>query len=298
MSPTQPNANVIVKRLRWVMLGVMFFSVINTLAGQPSNFWLQPEHAIRFDGHSIYSTTNPQFEFLLGHGWEPYVLACALYLSATFFFVSILPNRVALISTFSVIFGHYYGGANWLVVRWRLGMAGAIMYALVLAVCVTMVAVPEPERARTTLKGLRRLAVAALLLDFACTLIGQPHSYWHYPISAHEANALSRMFLVHGWYAYALYDGVYCLLIWWMASALPLTAALISMFAFLLGGFAGVSNWLFYEWRMGIEAPVMLGILVSAGIVMLAFPESVDRTAEITGEKISFQSKAPADQEQ
>jgi hypothetical protein len=50
------------------MLGVMLFSVINTLIGQPKSFWYAPESAIRGDGLSIHNSTNPTFEFFLGHG--------------------------------------------------------------------------------------------------------------------------------------------------------------------------------------------------------------------------------------
>jgi len=42
---------------------------------QPAGFWHNPEHATRFDGLSIYDDTNSKFEFFLGHGWAPYVMA-------------------------------------------------------------------------------------------------------------------------------------------------------------------------------------------------------------------------------
>lgn len=253
------------------MLGVMLFSFANTLAGQPPVFWRSPEHAIRFDGLSIYNQTNTKFEFFLGHGWWPYILTSAVYFTAAFLLVSVLPKRSALTLTFSFIFGHFYAGANWLAVRWHLGMQGEIMYAFVLAIMTTLMAFAVPERATFALKRLRWVAVAALLIDFACTLIGQPHSYWHHPETVLEANALSRMFLLHGWFAYVMYDAAYCLFILWLASALPRTTAFICMFAFVFGGFSGASNWFFYEWRMGIEAPLILALLFSIAVVMCTF---------------------------
>jgi len=48
----------IVKRLRWVMMAVMLFSLFNTLSGQPQSFWHHPETAIRGDGLSIHNETN------------------------------------------------------------------------------------------------------------------------------------------------------------------------------------------------------------------------------------------------
>jgi hypothetical protein len=269
--------DVIVKRLRWLMLGVMLFSMIVTLAGQPPEFWSHPESAIRFDGLSIYDHTNHKFEFFLGHGWEAYVLACAVYFAAVFVLVSVLPKRPALIAIFSFIFAHFYGGSNWLAVRWHTGVLGPNLYLFVPAVLVPLAAFPVAENARLAVKRLPWVAVAALLLDFTCTLIGQPHSYWQHPETVHEANALSRLFLLHGWFSFSLYDLAYCFVILWLASTLPRTAGLICTFAFIFGGYAGAANWFFYEWRMGIEAPILLGIALSVMIVLVAFP--TDRRA-------------------
>ena len=271
---TQFTDDLIVKRLRWVMLGVMLFSMIATLSGQPQDFWTHPESAVRFDGLSIYDKTNHKFEFFLGHSCEAYVFACFVYFAATFVLVSVLPKKSALIAIFSFIFAHFYGGSNWLAVRWHYGVRGPSVYQFVLAIFVTLAAFPGPEKARFALKRLPWVAVGALLLDFTNTLIGQPHSYWQHPGAVHEANALSRMFLLHGWFAFFLYAVVYCCVILWLASVLPVTAALICVFAFIFGGYGGATNWFFYEWRMGMEAPVLLGVALSVAVVLLAFPET------------------------
>lgn len=47
---------------------------------------------------------------------------------------------------------------------------------------------------------------------------------------------------------------------------------MICMFAFLFGGFGGASNWFFYEWRMGMEAPLILALLFSIAVMMCTFP--------------------------
>jgi hypothetical protein len=91
----------IAKRLRWVMLGVMLFSMTATLSGQSQEFWTHPDRAIRFDGLSIYNATNHKFEFFLSYGWEAYVFACFAYFAVAFVFVSVLPRRPALIAVFS-----------------------------------------------------------------------------------------------------------------------------------------------------------------------------------------------------
>jgi hypothetical protein len=271
--------------LRWVMLSSMLFSMLLTLAGQPQAFWSQPECAIRFDGLSIYNQTNHKFEFFLGHGWAPYIAACLVYFAAAFVLVSLMPKRPALIAIFSFIFGHFYGGANWLAVHWHSGVQGEVVYGLILAAMSTLALIPAHKHG-FMLKRLSWIAAGALLVDFGNTLVGQPHSYWQNPAMAHEANALSRYFLMHGWWAFCIYDIAYCCVILLLASVLPRTGALISTFAFLLGGYAGASNWFFYEWRMGMETPVIYGIVLSAVLVWMAFPP-IPETNQVKREPIA-----------
>jgi len=270
----QITADPIVRRLRWVMLGVMLFSMIATVSGQSQEFWTHPERAVRFDGLSIHDKTNPKFEFFIGRGWEAYLLTCLTYFGATFALVSVLPQRPALIGTLSLIFSHLYAGSNWLAVRWQYGVKGPMVYSFAVAIFVTLAAFPDPKRKGSALRRIQWVAVGSLLLDFASTLIGQPHSYWLHPETVHEANALSRMFLLHGWFAIVIYDMAYCGVILWLARVLPPAAALICMFAFIFGGYGGTTNWFFYEWRMGIQAPIVLGIVLSTVIVLLAFAGS------------------------
>ena len=253
------------------MIGTMLFSAVNTLAGQPQSFWQHPETAIRGDGLSIYNSTNHTFDFFLAHGWLAYATACLIYMAAAFLLVSILPRMVALVAIFSFIFGHYYGGSNWLAVRWHYGTGGPAMYGIALAAILTLTAFPARETAIRAVKRLRWVMAGATLLDFINTLIGQPGSYWLHPETVHEANAASRFFLAHGWTAFAAYDLFYIGGLVLLASILPTTIALICIFAFTLGAFAGGSNWFFYEWRLGMQAPVIYGVVLSGVIVMLAF---------------------------
>jgi hypothetical protein len=199
----------IVKRLRWVMLGTMLFSAVNTLAGQPQSFWRHPETAIRGDGLSIYNPTNHTFDFFLGHGWLAYAVTCLIYFAAAFVLVSILPRMAALVAIFSFIFGHYYGGSNWLAARWHTGVQGPMIYNAVLGATIALTAFPAPGTAVRAVKRLRWVMMGATLLDFINTLIGQPGSYWLHPETVHEANAASRFFLAHGWTAFAAYDLFY-----------------------------------------------------------------------------------------
>lgn len=272
MSVFKRPDNAIVRRLRWIMLGVMLVSMIATLTGQPAGFWHNPERATRFDGLSIYDHTNRKFEFFLGHGWAPYVTACTVYFVSAFAIVSLVPPRLAQIAIFAFIFGHFYGGSNWFAVRWQMGVRGPMVYAWTLAALLSLTILPVLKNAEFTAKRLRWIATGALLLDFMNTLIGQPHTYWRNPATVHEGNALSRFFLLHGWVAFALYDVAYCVCILLLPVLLPRAAAMICMFALLLGGYGGACNWFFYEWRMGIVVPILYGFLLAALIVVITFP--------------------------
>ena len=261
----------IVKRLRWVMIGAMLFSAINTLWGQPESFWHHPETAMRGDGLSIHDQTNHTFEFFLGHGWLAYLAACLVYFSAAFLLVSLLPRMAALTATFSFILGHCFGASNWLAVRWHFGVEGPTVYGVVLGAIIAVWAFPTPGTADPVVKRLRLVMLGAMVLDFAMTLLGQPGSFWQHPETMRESNQLVRLFLGQGWTGYFLFDLVDISGAFLLVSILPRTFALICFFAFTLGGFIGASNWFFYTWRMGMEAPVIYGVVLSAVIVWLAF---------------------------
>ena len=261
----------IVKRLRWVMIAVMLFSIFNTLCGQPQSFWQHPETAMRGDGLSIHHKTNHTFEFFLSHGWQAYLLACAVYLSAAFLIVSTLPRTAALMVIFSFIFGHFFGASNWLGGRWHLGAAGPPIYGIVLGAILVAVAFPSGENMKQAIRRLRWVAVVAVFADLTVTLVGQPGSFWQHPETMQESNSFSRFFLGHGWWAFFLYDLVYAFGVFQLVSRLPKEVALTTAFAFILGHFNGVSSCFFYRWRLGMEAPVIIGIIVSAVIVLVAF---------------------------
>jgi hypothetical protein len=116
--------------------------------------------------------------------------------------------------------------------------------------------------------------LGAMILDFASTLLGQPGSFWRHPETMHEANQLVRLFLGHGWMGYFLFDLIDSSGAFLLVSILPRMIALVCFFAFMFGSFLGASNWFFYEWRMGMETPVIYGVLVSVIIVLLAFSRS------------------------
>ena len=261
-----------VKRLRWIMIGAMLFSMFLTLAGQPEGFWQNPETAIRGDGLDVHNRLNHTFEFFLSRGWQPYVLSCLVYFALAFLVVSVLPRKVALIAAFSGVLGHYFGACNWLAVRWGWGFTGVGAYGIVLSAAIIWAgsSLPAPS-ADHVIRRVRWVMLGVMLLDLSVTLIGQPGSYWHHPGTVREGNPLWHWFMVRGWLDFVVADLAYCLSGFLLVSLLPRFYALLVLFTVILGHFIGVSNWLFYEWRLGMEAPVIYGAGLSSLIVFLSF---------------------------
>jgi hypothetical protein len=258
--------------------------MINTLAGQSGMFWHLPGTAIRGDGLSINNETNHTFEFFLGCGWQAYLITNLIYFSGTFLLVSVLPKRIALITIFSFIFGHFFVGCNWLAVRWHFGIQGSALYAFALVPAIIFSAFPTSGSiTNQIINELRWVVIGIILLDVTCTLIGQPTGYWNHPELVHEGNPVSRFLLLHGWYTFLLGMGfVFCSAIFWLVTILPRTWALICSFYFILVSFIGASNWFFYEWRMGMESPVIIGIVLSLAIVWVVFSSTIKKSNHFT----------------
>ena len=101
--------------------------------------------------------------------------------------------------------------------------------------------------------------IAVMALDFVNTLIGQPASFWVDPKTCHEGNQFVRLFLSHGWWAFALMDLGYFVGAFRLVSALGGRSGLICVFSFIFIHFVGASNWFFYEWRLGIKGAGHIG---------------------------------------
>ena len=264
------------------MICVMLFSVIIELSGQPASYWHHPESAIRGDGLSVNNETNHTFDFFLDRGWQPYLIANLIYISGAFLLVSLLPKKASLITIFSFIFGHYFGTSNWLAIRWHLGVEGPNIYCSVLGLLIVLSAFPTPcPNMDKIIKRLRWVMLGAMLSDTINTLIGQPISYWLSPETVHESNSLSRFFLIQGWPVYFLWNMILFAGVFWLVSILPRIWALICIFSNILGSFNGASCWFFFEWRLGMETPVIFGILLCIILVLIAFPTTSEKTSGI-----------------
>jgi hypothetical protein len=181
------------------------------------------------------------------------------------------------VTAFSFIFGHYFGGSNWLAVRWHLGVAGPTVYGILLSAIIALFAFSAADVPNAIISRLRWVMLATMVLDYTITLAGQPGSFWHHPETMRESNQLARLFLGQGWLGYLLYAVLLVLGTFLLLQVLPRLIALICVFATILGGFLGSSNWLFFDWRMGMQTPVIYGIVLSLGVVAFAIPAQKDR---------------------
>ena len=260
------------------MIAAIAFSLLLTLCGQPANFWLDPTNAMRGDGQSIYAATNHTFDFFLGHGAVPFIVTDLVYMVVAFFVVSRLPRTAALIAIFSIIFAHGYGATNWLIVRFHCGIGSSLAsYGASMGTLLSFAILPTWERPRTIISAWRWIMVAALFVDIANTLVGQPASYWHDTSAQHEANALAHLLLGRGWIYYLGVEMMIALGQFVLVTVLPLPIAFVCAFALTFGSFVGASNWFFYEWRWGWIAPVAYGVILSTAMVWVPVREAHEK---------------------
>jgi len=267
---TQIDEPQLVKRLRWTAIVLVAFGAALTLAAQPSRFWSLPKTAIRFDGLPIHNTTNPMFDFFLGHGWLAYLAGVGLYGAIIWLLPTVLPKRLAMVTELAVILGLSYSESNWVVVRWHTGTAGAEFYIAGVALVLTLAVLPVVHDREG--EGLRRLCWLMTLtttVDGAFTLNGQPASYWRDTLTVHEANPLAKFFLETGWWAYAAYIVALIAVPWFLSMRVPRGTGWVIVLGMTLGGLFGGSNWLFYEWRLGLQAPILYSLVLSLMIVWL-----------------------------
>jgi hypothetical protein len=131
------TTDTVVRRLRWVMVGTMIIDKLNTLLGQPSAYWHHPEAA---------NEGNAFFHLFLSRGLPTYLIFSLIYISVIFLLVSTIPRRLALISIFAFILGHYFGASTWLAYRWHFGITAPIIYGIILGVIFVLWAFPTPNK--------------------------------------------------------------------------------------------------------------------------------------------------------
>lgn len=266
----QTNEARLVSRLLGTTVILIAAGAVLTLAAQPSTFWSLPQTAVRFDGLAIHSSTNAMFDFFLGRGWTAYLACVFLYAATVWLMIAVLPRKLAMVAEFTVILGLSYCGSNWIIVRWHTGTGGGALYVAGVAIVLVAAVFPSVEDKEPI--ALRRLCWVmglTIAIDGVFTLIGQPASYWQNPARVHESNPMSKFFLEIGWWAFGAYILAQIAVPRLLALRVaPVTGRALAL-GMALGGFCGGSNWLFYEWRWGLQGPVLYAMLLSIVIVLL-----------------------------
>lgn len=124
----------LVKRWRWVMVGVIFFDMAITHIGQPSTYWTDP---------STVREGNQWFRAVMAQGAWVSLLVDFLYLSGSFWLVSKLPWRLGLALLLGLALGHFFGGSTWICYRYGFGVQGVVIYAILVSGVLAFLAPKE-----------------------------------------------------------------------------------------------------------------------------------------------------------
>ncbi|NLT71875.1 MAG: hypothetical protein GXX91_14465 [Verrucomicrobiaceae bacterium] len=127
-----------IRRLRWVMLLVILADILLTLSGQPRSYWTDP---------STVRESNALFHYIMSKGYGVSLAVDVFYVGGCFLLVSKLPCRLGAVLLFSLVFGHFFGGASWLLFRYQLGVQSVVYYGIAVSILIVLAAVP-PRRAR------------------------------------------------------------------------------------------------------------------------------------------------------
>jgi len=127
----------IVKKLRWMMLGVLIFDMINTISGQPASYW--HDHATANEGF-------PPSRFFIMQGMPVYLLYNLVLFTFYFFLVTYLSGRVALVVVISIILIYYFGASTWINNGWKVSAEGPIIYGIIISFVFVMLTFWGTER--------------------------------------------------------------------------------------------------------------------------------------------------------
>ena len=118
------------------MVVTILFDKINTLLGQPSSYWQHPETA---------DEINRSWHYSLNRGLPFYITDSVMIVLLLFLIVSTIPRRIALVVAFTVIFSHFFGASFWLCYHWHFGVAGPLIYGMVLSLILVLFVFGTPS---------------------------------------------------------------------------------------------------------------------------------------------------------
>jgi hypothetical protein len=137
-------------------------------------------------------------------------------------------------------------------------------------------------------KKLLFLLAAVIAIDFAVTILGQPHSYWHDAQTAHEGNPAFRWFMVQGWPCYFAFITAYIAGVLGLVSRLPKQTATVVGLVFLLTHYFAASSWLAFHFHFDLVGPVVYAIVLSVWLISIMRPSDWNACCENAGSRESF----------
>jgi len=117
-------------KLCWLLVAVIVFDFGISIFGQPSSYWHNPQTA---------DEGNPVFRWFMYQGAFCYLAFILAYLVGVLALVTRLPRPAAVITGLVFLLSHYFAGSTWLSYHFHMGMAGPILYALVLSIALIMI---------------------------------------------------------------------------------------------------------------------------------------------------------------
>lgn len=130
-APPIPAPLQVIRRIRWVMIGMILFDIAVTYAGQPSSYWKDP---------STVQEGNRLWHSVMTKGPGPAVAGNIAYLVLAYALASLPTWRLAGLFTAAFMFGHFFGASTWITYHFKLGAMGMVVYALFAAICVIIAA--------------------------------------------------------------------------------------------------------------------------------------------------------------
>ncbi|MGH7953008.1 MAG: hypothetical protein ACREFE_13985, partial [Limisphaerales bacterium] len=134
------TTDIVIRRLRWVVLLVMLADGAITLVGQPPSFW-----------HDSRNTNEiePVVRFFLARGAIPYIVVGLIYGFGALFIASILPRRLGLTLLFFLLLEHFWGMTSWCIYYFGVSIRLHDAFELCIAALITFsIFKPTPKHDR------------------------------------------------------------------------------------------------------------------------------------------------------
>lgn len=137
-------------------------------------------------------------------------------------------------------------------------------------------------------KQLLFLLAGVIAVDFAVTILGQPHSYWVDPRTAHEGNPVFRWFMFRGAACYFAFIAAYIAGVVALVSRLPRQTAIVVGMVFLLTHYFAASSWIAFHFHFDLVGPVVYAVVLSVWLISIVRSSGSNLCCESAGSRGQF----------